>query len=88
MCCARIMTRLIVDEYQDCSVRQHALVAYAAQTLPTVVLGDPLQAIFGFGIDDLADWEMVTEYFPVIGQLNIALALDQCTGRTLGKMAA
>ena len=40
--------RLIVDEYQDCSVRQHALVAYAAQTLPTCVLGDPLQAIFGF----------------------------------------
>ncbi len=40
--------RLIVDEYQDCSVRQHALVVYAAQTLPTCVLGDPLQAIFGF----------------------------------------
>ena len=62
--------RLIVDEYQDCSVRQHALVAYAAQTLPTVVLGDPLQAIFGFGADNLADWDEVTEYFPVVSQLN------------------
>jgi superfamily I DNA/RNA helicase len=39
--------RLIVDEYQDCSIRQHAIVAYAAQTLPTCVLGDPMQAIFG-----------------------------------------
>ena len=46
--------RLIVDEYQDCSIRQHALVAYAAKTLPTCVLGDPMQAIFGFGGDDLA----------------------------------
>jgi len=62
--------RLIVDEYQDCSVRQHALVAYAAQTLPTVVLGDPLQAIFGFGADNLADWDEVTKYLPVVGQLN------------------
>src|SRR5271169_95450 len=62
--------RLIVDEYQDCSVRQHALVACAAQTLPTVVLGDPLQAIFGFGADNLADWGDVTEYFPIVGQSN------------------
>jgi DNA helicase-2/ATP-dependent DNA helicase PcrA len=62
--------RLIVDEYQDCSVRQHALVAYAANTLPTAVLGDPLQAIFGFGADHLADWGEVTKCFPVAGQLN------------------
>jgi DNA helicase-2/ATP-dependent DNA helicase PcrA len=62
--------RLIVDEYQDCSVRQHALVAYAANTLPTAVLGDPLQAIFGFGADHLVDWGEVTKYFPVAGQLN------------------
>lgn len=62
--------RLIVDEYQDCSIRQHALVTYAAQSLPTVVLGDPLQAIFGFGGDELADWDEVTKYFPVVGQLS------------------
>jgi DNA helicase-2/ATP-dependent DNA helicase PcrA len=61
---------LIVDEYQDCSLRQHALIAYAAQTLATAVLGDPLQAIFGFGVDDLADWAEVTKFFPVVGQLN------------------
>lgn len=62
--------RLIVDEYQDCSIRQHAVVAYAAQTLPTCVLGDPMQAIFGFGVDDLATWdEQVRGYFPLAGEL-------------------
>ena len=63
--------RLIVDEYQDCSIRQHAVVAYAAQTLPTCVLGDPMQAIFGFGGDDLAKWdEDVCTYFPLAGELD------------------
>ena len=63
--------RLIVDEYQDCSVRQHALVGFAAQTLPTCVLGDPLQAIFGFGNDDLAKWEeQVCGHFQLAGQLD------------------
>jgi len=62
--------RLIVDEYQDCSIRQHAVVGYAAQTLPTCVLGDPMQAIFGFGGDDLAGWdEQVCGYFPLAGEL-------------------
>lgn len=62
--------RLIVDEYQDCSIRQHAVVAYAAQTLPTCILGDPMQAIFDFGSDPLADWDKhVCTYFPVVGEL-------------------
>lgn len=62
--------RLIVDEYQDCSIRQHAVVAFAAQTLATCVLGDPMQAIFGFGGDDLATWdEQVCGYFPLAGEL-------------------
>lgn len=64
-------SRLIVDEYQDCSKRQHAIVGYAAQTLPTCVLGDPLQAIFGFGDDELPEWaDQVCRYFPVAGELS------------------
>jgi hypothetical protein len=64
--------RLIVDEYQDCSVRQHAIVYYAARALRTCVLGDPMQAIFGFGADRLADWDaQVCQHFPIIGQLQI-----------------
>lgn len=63
-------TRLIVDEYQDCSLRQHALVAFASQSLPTCILGDPMQAIFGFGGDDLAKWtEDVCGYFRLAGEL-------------------
>ena len=62
--------RLIVDEYQDCSIRQHAVIAFAAQNLPTCVLGDPMQAIFGFGGDNLAAWdEQVCGRFPLVGEL-------------------
>jgi hypothetical protein len=61
--------RLIVDEYQDCSQRQHGIVCNAATALRTVLLGDPMQAIFGFG-DPLPDWNTeVCQHFPVVGQL-------------------
>jgi DNA helicase-2/ATP-dependent DNA helicase PcrA len=64
--------RLIVDEYQDCSLPQHAIVGIAARTLPTVVLGDPMQAIFGWQGNELADWEkQVCTYFPLAGELLI-----------------
>ena len=64
--------RLIVDEYQDCSVSQHAIVYYAAPALPTSVLGDPMQAIFGWPGNKLADWENhVCKHFPVVGELSI-----------------
>lgn len=62
--------RLIVDEYQDCSINQHAIISCAAQLLPTCVLGDPLQAIFGFGGDNLANWDkQVCAHFPLVGEL-------------------
>src|SRR5262249_31790684 len=66
---AASFARLIVDEYQDCSVRQHALVGFASNALPTSVLGDPMQAIFGFGQDNLAKWdETVCQHFPLAGE--------------------
>ena len=62
--------RLFVDEYQDCSIRQHALVTGLAQSLPTAIVGDPFQAIFGFGGDPLANWETdVVAFFPLVGEL-------------------
>jgi DNA helicase-2/ATP-dependent DNA helicase PcrA len=62
--------RMLVDEYQDCSIRQHCVVGYASNVLPTCVLGDTMQAIFGFGDDPLADWHKhVCEYFPAAGEL-------------------
>lgn len=62
--------RLLVDEYQDCSRAQHAMVACVARVLPTCVLGDPMQAIFGFNGNPLVDWQAdVESEFPGIGTL-------------------
>lgn len=67
---ASTFDRLIVDEYQDCSVAQHAIVFYAARSLPTCVLGDPLQAIFDFA-GALANWQdEVCVHFPLLGELS------------------
>lgn len=47
---------LIVDEYQDCTVDQHRMILELAQTLKTHLLGDPLQGIFGFGDQQIVDF--------------------------------
>lgn len=61
---------LIVDEYQDCSVPQHAIIYFLSLILPTCVLGDPMQAIFGFRGNTLADWNrQVCAHFPVVAEL-------------------
>lgn len=62
-------TRVIVDEYQDCNLLQHSIVDALAEVLPTSVLGDPLQAIFGFA-GPLVHWAgHVERRFPQIGEL-------------------
>lgn len=62
-------SRLLVDEYQDCNASQHAIVLSIAQMLPTCILGDPMQAIFGFR-DPLVHWELEAQAaFPPIGTL-------------------
>ena len=61
---------LIVDEYQDCTDSQHAIISCVAEVVPTCVLGDPMQAIFGFGSDSLPSWtDTVCRFFPVVGEL-------------------
>ncbi|MHB1328714.1 MAG: UvrD-helicase domain-containing protein [Gemmatimonadales bacterium] len=78
--------RLIVDEYQDCSVRQHAVVRCAAQALPTCVLGDPMQAIFGFGNDGLAPWDDdVCVFFPASGELTTPWRWVNAGAEALGR---
>ena len=63
-------SRLIVDEYQDCSLIQHAIVDALATVLPTAVLGDPMQAIFGFAGNQLVHWQAHVEArFPAFGVL-------------------
>jgi len=77
--------RLIVDEYQDCSIPQHAVAAYASQILPTCVLGDPMQAIFGFGCDGLANWhEDVCKCFPLAGELDTPWRWINASAEALG----
>lgn len=55
-----------VDEYQDCNVRQHGfIIAIAEHIKNTIVLGDRLQGIFGFGGETLVDWDIdVFSCFP------------------------
>ncbi|MBX4938028.1 UvrD-helicase domain-containing protein [Rhizobium binae] len=77
--------RLFVDEYQDCSIRQHALVTWLAQSLPTAIVGDPFQSIFGFGGDPLADWNSeVLTFFPVVGELTIPWRWNNAGAAELG----
>lgn len=62
--------RLLVDEYQDCSISQHALISALSNILPTVVFGDPLQAIFGFGRDSLPHWDNeILAFYPHLGTM-------------------
>lgn len=48
---------LLVDEYQDCTIVQHQLISAMSRSIPTAVIGDPLQAIFDFD-DPLVDWDL------------------------------
>jgi len=50
-------SHLIVDEYQDCTQRQHRLILALSNILPTHILGDPLQGIFEFRGDSLVNME-------------------------------
>jgi AAA domain len=62
--------RVLVDEYQDCTVEQHALIVALSKHLPTCIFGDHLQAIFGFRDEQLVDWKTLAADFPLIGTLN------------------
>ncbi|MBT2269833.1 UvrD-helicase domain-containing protein [Rhodococcus erythropolis] len=62
--------QIIVDEYQDCSIVQHEIITRLADHLSTVVLGDPLQAIFDFKTQPVIPWTEVTASFPTAGILD------------------
>jgi DNA helicase-2/ATP-dependent DNA helicase PcrA len=48
---------LFVDEYQDCTIKQHGLMVSLSNLFPTRILGDFLQGIFGFNGERLVDME-------------------------------
>lgn len=64
---------LYVDEYQDCSTHQHAVVTALTRDLPCRVLGDPMQAIFDFAGQELIDWhrDIVGAGWKQLGKLNV-----------------
>jgi len=61
---------LIVDEYQDCSIEQAQVIELLAGVLRTVVLGDPLQAIFNFGPTPSVPWNGATAVLPQVASLS------------------
>lgn len=63
-------SRLLVDEYQDCMKQQHDIVSSLARLLPTVVLGDDLQCVFGWSGPKI-EWEDVLAFFPLAGELDV-----------------
>ena len=61
-----------IDEYQDCTSSQHAIVLQLAEILSCRVLGDPLQGIFDIGAEQLVDWPtQVLPHFEHLGELDI-----------------
>ena len=56
-------SRIVVDEYQDCTIKHHEIFKEMEKYLPLTVLGDPMQGIFGFA-DPLVDWNNLE--FPII----------------------
>jgi len=55
---------VVVDEYQDCQLWQHELIAEISATVPTCVLGDRMQGLFYWGTARPVDWdtEVVTRF--------------------------
>lgn len=62
-------SRVLVDEYQDCSQIQHAAVREVSKLVPTCVLGDPQQSIFAFDHAPVHWDREVLPSFPDLGTL-------------------
>lgn len=56
---------VLVDEYQDCSCRQHRVIEAIARCLPCRGVGDPLQSVFGFS-DPCVPWGTIRSDFSVL----------------------
>lgn len=63
---AQSYSGVLVDEYQDCSLKQHGLVNALAESIPCRGVGDPLQTIFGFRGDPVVPWSTIQTDFVVV----------------------
>lgn len=57
---------VLIDEYQDCSLKQHALARALAECVPCRGVGDPLQTVFGFSDDPVVPWDTIKADFEVV----------------------
>lgn len=62
---------VVVDEFQDCTRAQTALIGALAECLPTVVLGDPMQSVYQFKAAETLDWPTRTAGHPTLGSLDV-----------------
>lgn len=56
----RSYRKLLVDEYQDCNEVQHDFICALANSIATVRIGDPLQAVYDFDKDSDFSWLAAT----------------------------
>lgn len=78
-------SRLLVDEYQDCSTLQHGMTLALARLLPACVFADNLQAVFDFGRDDPPPgWNVVTQAYAEVGQLAVPHRWNNVGANDLG----
>ena len=61
---------IIIDEYQDCIVAQHAIIIKLSDFQLVHALGDEMQGIFQFGGQELIDWAVVENDFRTVGKLS------------------
>ncbi len=79
-------SRIFVDEYQDCDIPQHNMTSILSKCLPTIALGDPMQAIFNFGNITLPNWnQVVIAQFPLITTLNTPWRWNNADKHELGQ---
>ncbi len=57
---------VLIDEYQDCSLKQHALARALGDCVACRGVGDPLQTIFGFRDDPVVPWSTINSDFDVL----------------------
>jgi len=77
---------VIIDEYQDCTASMHRVIAELKLLLPCRVLGDDLQAIFGFSAEPLIGWSDVKgEFVNDLGILETPHRWIKADNRPLGE---
>ena len=75
---------LFVDEYQDCTKSQHEMLMVLSEILPTHILGDPMQGIFGFS-EPLVDLENDLKDFEKVDELDTPWRWNNASKNSLGK---